>query len=144
MPESEFPGMHGRTGAAWPETCRRTQSILGSAYFSWFFWDGRKDSQWSQALSPLEHADEHGGDRAQYVHLLQDNYHDEYEALFACCRSRENVRADAGPCWRRGCTRVVWDKLTNQEQQEISRTYANMGKAIAAYERQLLPRRLAL
>ena len=34
-------------------TARRTMPIASTAYSSWFFWDGRADSQWSQALGPL-------------------------------------------------------------------------------------------
>jgi len=137
MPQLNFQDAraHGRGMA---ETRRRTQSIVGSAFFSWFFWDGRKDSQWSQALSPLEHAEEHGGDRAQYARLLQKDYQEEYEAMFGALPDPVNMPAHASPVGEGG-SRIAWDKLTVQEQQEISRVYANMGKAIAAYERQLLP-----
>src|SRR5690606_15553813 len=38
---------------------RRTMPIAGTAYSPWMFWDGRKDSQWSQALGPLESPVEH-------------------------------------------------------------------------------------
>ena len=34
-------------------TNRRTMTIVGTAYSPWLFWDGRKDSQWAQALGPL-------------------------------------------------------------------------------------------
>lgn len=61
-------------------TTRRTMPLVGTAYSPWFFWDGRKDSQWAQALGPLESAVEHGGTRTQYVHLIATFYRDEYEA----------------------------------------------------------------
>jgi cytochrome c peroxidase len=35
-------------------TTRRTMPLIGSAYNAWFFWDGRKDSLWSQAIGPIE------------------------------------------------------------------------------------------
>jgi cytochrome c peroxidase len=35
-------------------TTRKTMAIAGTAYSPWLFWDGRKDSQWAQALGPLE------------------------------------------------------------------------------------------
>src|SRR5690606_16872403 len=35
-------------------TNRRTMPIAATAYAPFLFWDGRKDSQWSQALGPLE------------------------------------------------------------------------------------------
>ena len=33
---------------------RHTPSLVGLSYSPWFYWDGRKDSQWAQALAPLE------------------------------------------------------------------------------------------
>ena len=51
-------------------TDRHTPTIVGTAYSPWFFWDGRRDSQWAQALSPMESAVEHGGSRSQYAHIV--------------------------------------------------------------------------
>ena len=28
--------------------------LVGLAYSPWFYWDGRKDPQWAQALAPIE------------------------------------------------------------------------------------------
>ena len=33
---------------------RHTPGLVGLSYSPWFYWDGRKDSQWAQALAPLE------------------------------------------------------------------------------------------
>ena len=65
-------------------TTRRTMPIAGTAYSPWLFWDGRKDSQWAQALGPLESPVEHGGARTQYAHLI-DEYLD--NVTFAICGS---------------------------------------------------------
>ena len=46
-------------------TNRRTMPVAGTAFSPFLFWDGRKDSQWAQALGPLESPVEHGGSRAQ-------------------------------------------------------------------------------
>src|SRR5215813_5697133 len=62
-------------------TNRRTMTIIGTAYSPWFFWDGRKDSQWAQALGPMESAVEHGGNRTLYAHLIAQYYRREYEAI---------------------------------------------------------------
>ena len=48
-------------------TRRHVQTLWNVAYNRWFFWDGRADSAWSQAIAPLEHPDEHGADRAETV-----------------------------------------------------------------------------
>src|SRR5688572_15603572 len=63
-------------------TTRRTMPIAGTAYAPFLFWDGRKDSQWSQALGPLESPVEHGGTREQYAHVIADHYRAEYEQIF--------------------------------------------------------------
>lgn len=137
MPELNFQDAraHGR-GIA--DTRRRTQSIVGTAYQEWFFWDGRRDSQWSQALSPLEHAYEHGGDRAMYARLLAENYRAEYEALFGALPDLNNVPPHAAP-FGDDNARAAWDTMPAETQRAISHVYANLGKVIAAYERQIEP-----
>ncbi len=53
-------------------TDRKTITVIGAADSHWQFWDGRKDSQSSQALGPLENPVEHGGVRTLYVHLIAE------------------------------------------------------------------------
>src|SRR4029079_12842819 len=43
---------------------RRSMPLLGVAYNTWFFWDGRKDSLWAQATAPMENPLELGLARA--------------------------------------------------------------------------------
>ena len=63
-------------------TNRRTMTLIGTAYSPWLFWDGRKDSQWAQALGPMESPVEHGSNRTYYAHLIDQFYRAEYEAIF--------------------------------------------------------------
>ena len=65
-------------------TLRGAPTIVGIAYSPWFYWDGRRDSQWAQALTPLEAGVEHGGTRTHYARLIyqDDAYRAEYEAIF--------------------------------------------------------------
>lgn len=91
-------------------TARRTMPIAGTAYSPWMFWDGRKDSQWSQALGPLESGVEHGGNRTHYAKHIASFYRSEYETVFGRLPD-----------------------LTAREN--VARVFANMGKAIAAFER---------
>jgi cytochrome c peroxidase len=95
---------------------RNSMSLVGVAYSPWMFWDGRKDSLWAQALAPLESPVEHGGSRRQFAELLASDevYRMEYEALFGKPRELS-------------------------EQDAVTKVFVNMGKAIAAYERLLLP-----
>jgi cytochrome c peroxidase len=119
-------------------TGRRTMPIAGTAHGAWFFWDGRTDSQWSQALGPLESAVEHGGTRTQYAHTIGAHYRTEYEAVFGRLPSLDGLPAQAGPvadtAWR-----AAWSRIPAARQSDISRVYANIGKAIAAFERRIEP-----
>ena len=63
---------------------RNSPSIVGTAYSPWLYWDGRRDSQWSQALSPLEDPNEHAANRLMVIAIVVDDseYWRMYEALF--------------------------------------------------------------
>ena len=117
-------------------TARRTMPIAGTAHNAWFFWDGRTDSQWAQALGPLESAVEHGGTRAQYAHVVAKHYRAEYEDVFGALPSLAQVPRNAGPV-ADTASRAAWQRLPSTERDQISRIYANIGKAIAAFERKV-------
>lgn len=119
-------------------TNRRAMTIVGTAYSPWFFWDGRKDSQWSQALGPLENPVEHGGNRTFYAHLIEHYYKAEYEAIFGNLPDLTALPANAAPL-EDAELHAAWDALSDEQQQNVSHIYANMGKAIAAYERTIMP-----
>lgn len=99
-------------------TDRNTPSIVGTAYSPWQFWDGRRDSQWSQALAPLEDANEHATDRAQVVDLIAEDtaYRSSYELLFGALPDVS------------GADTVVLNTI-----------FSNIGKSIAAFERTVMP-----
>jgi len=89
---------------------RNTPSIVGTAYSAWLYWDGRRDSQWSQALSPLEDPNEHASNRLSVIAIIVEdkNYWRMYESLFG-------------------------------EAAGVDTMYSNIGKAIAAFERTIMP-----
>jgi cytochrome c peroxidase len=99
-------------------SARNTPSVVATAYSPWLYWDGRRDSQWAQALSPLEDLREHGSDRRQVVSLVatDPDYRVRYERIFGAPPDLATVDA-------------------------LNRSFANVGKAIAAYERLLMPGR---
>lgn len=117
---------------------RRTMPLAGVAHNPWFFWDGRKDSLWSQALGPLEDAVEHGSNRTRIARVLQANHRADYEALFGPLPDLSGLPDDAGPQGS-AAERAAWHALPSQRQQQVNRVFANLGKAIAAYERTLVP-----
>ncbi len=105
-------------GQALGTSKRNTQSIAGSAYSPWLYRDGRRDSQWSQALSPLEDPNEHGTNRGQVLDVVisDPSYNKIYVELFG------NLPVVSNP-------------------EAVNIAFANIGKAFAAYERLLRPGR---
>ena len=123
------------------ETPRSTMSVLGAAYAPYLFWDGRKDSLWAQALGPLENGLEHGGNRGMYAHVVADHYRADYEAAFGPLPDLADTGRfplSAGPV-DDPAARAAWEGMTAADRDAVTDIYVNMGKAIAAYERGLLP-----
>lgn len=116
-------------------TARRTMPIAGTARSPFLFWDGRKDSLWSQALGPLESPVEHGGTRTQYAHIVADSYALEYEQVFGALPDLSRAPRTAGPVTDREA--AAWNAMSAAERDEVTRVFVNIGKAIAAYERQV-------
>jgi cytochrome c peroxidase len=117
---------------------RRTMPIAGVAHGPWLFWDGRKDSLWSQALGPLEDSVEHGSNRTRIAKVLRAHYQPEYEALFGPMPDLAGLPDDAGPQGS-AAEREAWQVMAAHRREHVNRVFANLGKAIAAYERTLTP-----
>lgn len=115
---------------------RRTMPVMGAAQAPFLFWDERKDSLWSQALGPLEDAAEHGGNRVLFVRLAQANYRDRYQAVFGPLPALGTLPDDASPNGS-DAERAAWNALPAASRDGVNRVFANLGKAIAAYERKV-------
>ena len=94
---------------------RHTQSLLNAAYQRWLTWDGRADSLWSQALHPFTNPREMGLAPAEVIDRIRviPPLRQRYEALFGALPSTAD---DAG----------------------VRTAFANVGKAIGAFERRLV------
>ncbi|UCF88173.1 MAG: cytochrome-c peroxidase, partial [bacterium] len=121
-------------------TARRTMPLAGSAYFPWLFWDGRKDSLWSQALGPLESAVEHGISRVFVTSVVRDHYREEYEQIFGPLPSVEKLgKLPARPASDDPSAYKAWIRYSLEDRRAVNSVYANLGKAIGAYVRTILP-----
>jgi cytochrome c peroxidase len=135
LPDKQFQdGLPLAQGVA--SVPRRTMPVAGTAHSPWQFWDGRADNQWGQALGPLESAVEHGGDRTHYAHLIVRHYRERYERIFGDLPDLSAFPEHAGPVLDSGSL-AAWRRLPAARQEDITRVYVNIGKAIAAYERRL-------
>ena len=122
---------------------RNTMSIIGTVYSPWQFWDGRKDSLWSQALSPLENSLEHAGSRMQFAHIISqdETYRTIYESLFGPLPVLSNnlrFPPAAGPVNKKEWS-DAWQSMLPEDKDAVTKIFVNIGKTIAAYERLLLP-----
>ena len=113
---------------------RRTMPVMGAAYSPFLFWDGRKDSAWSQALGPLEDAAEHGANRVRLVELVRVHYKDRYQAVFGPMPEFGKLPDDASPVGT-AAERAAWAAMSESSREAVNRVFANIGKAIAAFER---------
>lgn len=115
---------------------RRTMPVMGAAHAPFLFWDGRKDSLWSQALGPLEDAAEHGTNRVGVVQVLRQHYGPQYRAVFGAFPEWGRLPAAASPNGD-DAERQAWEAMPAASRDAVNRVFANLGKAIAAYERQV-------
>ncbi len=118
-------------------TTRRTMPLRGVGYQSWFFWDGRKDSLWSQAIGPIESAVEHGFTRSQVAIHVIATYRDRYARLFGSLPKLADI-PPASPMGDKS-QQANWQDLPENTRDEINRIFVNIGKSIAAFERTLAP-----
>ncbi len=120
---------------------RRTMPLIGVAYNSWFFWDGRKDSLWSQALGPIESLGEHGFSRTMSVMVLLRYYRKEYVEIFGPLPSldRKNLEGGAKPDPEDPSALKKWILLSPETRDSVNSVFVNMGKSIGAYVRTIVP-----
>jgi len=119
-------------------TNRRTMPLAGVARDPWFFWDGRRDSLWAQALTPLENPLEQAGNRAAYAHYIKARFGERYERIFGPLPDFSGIPLNASPLGT-DAEKSAWNTMSDPQRDAINRVYANIGKAIAAFERSIEP-----
>ena len=122
---------------------RHTMPLLGAAYNQWFLWDGHKDSLWAQAIEPIEAPDEQGSTRLHALHLIgkDEAYRTAYESIFGSLPDLSDFKRfpDSGGPVGHPLYQAAWEGMTPADQEIVTQIFANLGKAIAAYERLLQP-----
>jgi cytochrome c peroxidase len=144
-PRTGFQDARANTSLGIDFTGRHAPTVINSAFGSghgpsWQFWDGRADSQWSQALGPPESAVEMGGTRTRIALMIFDHYRGEYEAVFGAMPALRDaagqpVAADVAMPGTK-----EWKALPEATRHDITAVYVNFGKAISAYERKIVSR----
>ncbi|MEQ1851178.1 MAG: cytochrome c peroxidase [Chthoniobacteraceae bacterium] len=98
-------------------TERHSMPLWNVAHQRWFYWSGRADSLWAQAVQPLLHPAEMGSSPQHVLEVLSGDaaLKSAYEALFGALPAEAKPRTPAA-----------------------DRLLANFGKAIEAYERRII------
>jgi len=123
---------------------RHTMSLWNAAYGRWFFWDGRADSLWAQALQPLEDPREHGSDRVSIARLFLDDpelrraYTDAFGPLPDLSGAELPARGKPMPESPDDPLAVAWNALGATDREALERVFADVGKALAAFEREIV------
>ncbi|RVD47700.1 c-type cytochrome, partial [Mesorhizobium sp. M8A.F.Ca.ET.023.02.2.1] len=117
---------------------RRTMPLAGVARDPWFFWDGRRDSLWAQALTPLENPLEQAGNRTAYAHYMKARFGERYERIFGPLPDFSGIPLNASPLGS-DTEKAAWNAMSDAQRDAINSVYANIGKAIAAFERSIEP-----
>ena len=121
------------------ETARHAPGLRGLAHSNWFYWDGRRDSLWAQAITPIETPGEMDSDRLAVVRYVVA--HPAYGRPFLSLSAPDSqglladlsrLPSSAGP-FGDSAARTAWGKLTVSQRRSVNRAFSDIGKAIAAY-----------
>lgn len=122
------------------QTARHTPALLGISNAHWFYWDGRRDSLWAQAITPIETVGEMDNNRTDAVRFIAN--HPDYSqafkelaaedaAVFSVLSDTKRFPPGASPF---GAGKLSWHRMTQADKTNINRAYATLGKIIASFE----------
>lgn len=122
---------------------RHTPGLLGVAFSPWHYWDGRKDSLWSQALEPLENPLEHASSRTDLARLIGGDpaYRDAFAELLGSIPDFSDPQRFPPGATPLGDAKQQghWQAMAAADRHAVAAVFAALGKMIAAYERSLRP-----
>jgi len=124
---------------------RNVPTLFNTAFNRWFNWDGGADSAWAQALRPIETPAEMGLDRLTLVHRIASSPDllESYEDAFGPLPIRREALAELPSAGRpvpgdsQDRLNLAWRQVPRPSQRVLNQIFANVGKAIAAFERTL-------
>ena len=120
-------------------TKRHAPALLGVAHSTWFYWDGRRDTLWAQALSPLETSGEMDNTRVDVLKFVLNHseYGPEFTRLTGFTPSLlENVDDGAGP-YASDEGKAAWMRIRPPKRERLDAAFSFVGKILAAYEESL-------
>lgn len=124
---------------------RHTPALWNVAYNRWYFWDGRADTLWSQALDPIENPREMASTRMGVIHRIYNHapLRRAYESVFGKLpnlsdQTRFPAAARPVPANPGHNHHQSWMRISLDDRRLVNRAFANVGKALEAYQRQII------
>jgi len=122
---------------------KNSPTTWNASYQRWFFWNGRADSLWAQALGPLESSREHASNRTDIARVLHDDdqLKTMYEDLFGPLPDvSDSTRFPAGakPDPDDPDAMAAWNSMSSLDQEAVTEVFVHVGKSLAAYQRKLV------
>ena len=105
----------------------------------WFFFDGRTDTMWAQALGPIENPKEHDFSRTEVAALISGDiyYSKTYKELFGDIpdfSDKDRFPEPGKPSKDNKEASKNWEKMTAKDRMAVNKVFANVGKALAAFQ----------
>jgi cytochrome c peroxidase len=119
---------------------RHVPHLWNICYSRWFFWDGRADSLWSQALTSLEAPSEMNMSRINIANLIINTptLKNNYQHIFTAIPSDLIQTFTQDNCIDKVNNSPKWKDLTNTTRSNINTLFVNIAKTIASFEETII------
>lgn len=109
-------------------------TIIGAAHQRWFYSDGRRDSLWSQSITPIEAPEEMDLPRSDVLRYFfsVSEYRDTYRKLFGNLPNLTHLKRNATPMGSSEEKRL-WKQMPVKSRRAYNQAFANIGRLLAAY-----------
>lgn len=134
MPDLLFTNGKDVAGEGIGRGKRHVPTVLLTGHARWLNWDGGVDSGWAQAILPFEDADEMGSSRLYVAHGVFNRQRRGYEVIFGPLPPLDDAKRF--PAHGRPGS-PEWATMAADDRLAVNTVFANVGKALAAYQRSL-------
>ncbi len=108
---------------------RHTPNLIAAAHSPWQGWDGACDSLWCMALVALEHPERMGSSRLKVIHTIKSQHELDWVGVFGKLPDLSDSKRFP----------ATGQPAAAVDQETINVLFANAGKALGAYMRNILP-----
>jgi cytochrome c peroxidase len=115
---------------------RNAMTVLNAGYYSWLTWDGARDSLWNQAIGPIESPQEMASSRLHVIKEVMQHHGSELGKLVKFPEGWKTLWPHLPDSGKPGDP--AYDNLTKKQKHAVNTVFADILKAIAAYERHIV------